>query len=148
MLAEILRRREVRAVTWFHTDHWEPWSKGVNDASLKRVDGFVRQARTSLLASKMTLFYLTGNGYRVKNPLPPRLAGEPEEILLAQPRSEAENKNVRDILGRLRAETGIEFQLHVHHEDLVGNDGDWGTVHRHIKGLTDPQQDARRLHFL
>ena len=60
ILAEILRRREIRGVTWFHTDHWEPWGGDVNDTASRRVESFLRQAKASPLAGNMTLFYLSG----------------------------------------------------------------------------------------
>lgn len=145
MLGEILRRRGVRAVTWFHADHWEPFGQGVNEITLARVESFTRQAKASPFASKMTLFYLTGTQYRLKD------AGRRsngEEILEAEPRSEAASRLVQDVLGQLRSQTNIEFQVHLHHEHLVGNDGEWNDLHRSLKVLTDPAQDARRLDYL
>ena len=53
--AEALRARGIRSVVWFHTDHWEPWEwedDRVNEASLKRLESFGRQARSSPIATK------------------------------------------------------------------------------------------------
>lgn len=145
MLGEILRRRGARAVTWFHADHWEPWGQGVNDASVARVESFTHQAKNSRFAGKMTLFYLAGNQYRLKE-VAYRSKGE--EILEAIPRPEHEHNIIRQLFARLRAQTNVEFQLHLHHEHLVGNDGEYSDLHREIKILTDREQDARRLQFL
>ena len=144
MLGEILRRREVRAVTWFHADHWEPWAGGINDVTLRRVDSFLKQAKQSPFANKMTLFYLAGTVYGLN----PEAGGADDEIIRASPRSVLESEQVREILGKLRDVTDVEFQVHLHHEHLVGNDGDWDEIHRVVKGRTDPQQDERRLHYL
>lgn len=148
MLGEILRRREIRAVTWFHADHWEPWGQGVTDVTLKRVEGFLRQAKASPFANKMTLFYLCGAQYRLKDRLGSGTSTTDNEILEAESRSELEHRLAREMIGELRAQTNVEFQVHLHHEHLVGNDGDWNALHREVKLRTDPQQDERRLHFL
>lgn len=148
MFGEILRRRGVRAVTWFHSDHWEPWGRGVNDVTLRQVESFLLQAKSSPLASKMTLFYLSGNGYRLKAPFRSGTGARDEEIVEVEPRLERDERAAREILGELQAQTGVEFQLHLHHEHLTGNDGAWNDLHRAIKDLTDRQQDERRLHNL
>ena len=144
MLGEILRRREIRAVTWFHADHWEPWGGGINDVTLMRVDEFLRQAKQSPFVNKMTLFYLAGANYKLN----PDVGGADTEIIKASPRSTREHERARESIGKLRAQTGVEFQVHLHHEHLVGNDGSWHDLHRIIKSRTDPQQDERRLHYL
>ncbi len=148
MFGEVLRRRGVRAVTWFHSDHWEPWGRGINDVTLRQVESFLRQARSSPLASKMTLFYLSGNGYRLKAPFREGTGVRGDEIVEVEPRLERDEGAAREILGELQARTGVEFQLHLHHEHLTGNDGAWNDLHRAIKSLTDRQQDERRLHYL
>lgn len=148
MFGEVLRRRGVRAVTWFHSDHWEPWGRGINDVTVRRVDSFLRQAKLSLFASKMTLFYLSGNGYRLKAPFREGTGKSGDEIVEVEPRLERDDCKVREILGDLQAQTGVEFQLHLHHEHLTGSDGTWNDLHREIKRLTDRQQDERRLHYL
>ena len=147
ILAEILRRREIRGVTWFHTDHWEPWGSGVNDTASRRVESFLRQAKASPLAGNMTLFYLSGSRYRLKDRSNPALADD-GELLEAVHRSDAEQRRVQSLIGELASQTKVEFQLHLHHEHLVGSDGNWSDLHRKIKALTDPEQDERRIHFL
>ena len=146
-LAEILRRRGIRGVTWFHTDHWEPWGSGITDASLKRVESFLRQAKASPVSSRMTLFYVPGTRYRVKDRANPTFARD-EELLEVVPYSDAEQRRVQSLIGELVSQTKVEFQLHLHHEHVVGSDGNWSEQHRRIKALTDPAQDERRLHFL
>ncbi len=138
-----MRRREVRAVTWFHADHWEPWAGGINDVTVRRVEDFLNQAKQSLFANKMTLFYLVGAGYELN----PDARGD-DEIIQAKPRSDRDHERAREVVGKLRDHTDVEFQVHLHHEHLVGNDGDWNALHRQVKSHTDPQKDERRLHYL
>lgn len=144
MLAEILRRREIRSVTWFHADHWEPWAGGINDVTLSRVDEFLRQAKQSPFVNKMTLFYLVGASYRLN----PDAGDADAEIIQTIPRSALQQTQAREIIGRIRDQTSVEFQVHLHHEHLVGNDGDMNELHRAVKSRTDPKKDERRLHFL
>ncbi len=145
MLGEVLRRRGVRTVVWFHADHWEPWAQGVTPVALDRVRSFIAQAKSSPYARKMTLFYLSGNEYRLKDQS--RLTGD-EEILELIPRSEAVHANAAEVLGELKESTDIEFQVHIHHEHLVGNDGDWNELHRHVKKLTNPVRDRAMLDYM
>lgn len=146
MFGELLRRREVREVVWFHTDHWEPWGGSVDDTSLKRVESFTRQTTNSAFGRKMTLFYLSGTRYRLKSPLP--AAGTGEEIVEAVPLTEHQDSRACQVVGELAARTDVEFQVHLHHETLVSNDSDRGSLHRSLKMLTDKEQDGRRLDFL
>src|SRR5262249_35929030 len=142
MFGDILRRRQVRLVTWFHTDHWEPWGAGVNDKTLKRLESFRRQAKGSRFASKMTLFYLSGCQYRLRDETSPNKGAE-DEILVEAPRSEHQNMLVRESIGQLQAYSDVEFQLHLHHESLVGNDGDWNPLHKKIKDRTNALMDEK-----
>lgn len=148
MLGEILRRRQVCDVVWFHADHWEPWGGGAKDISLKKVERFTNQARLSSFGRKMTLFYLSGTQYRIKGSSVLQDSQMVGELLEAVPLTEQDDQKVRQVIGELKAQTNVEFQVHVHHERLLSNDGDWGVQHGMLKSLTDPEQDERRLHFL
>ena len=148
MHADILRARMVRSVVWFHTDHWEPWGRGIDDAASKRVDRFTAQAGSSEFGRKMTLFYLSGTNYRLKKTSRIPNWHHREELLEAQPRSSLQDRLARNAVGELSARSHVEFQVHLHHEHLAGNDGEWNDLHRALKGLTDPEQDERRLHYL
>lgn len=148
MLGEILRRRHVRSVVWFHSDHWEPWAwepDGGDDAALRRVDSFNRQVRGSPAARKMTLFYLTDAWYCARTGAPSSAALATIELL---PRGAAEDRRVRTVLGDLRTQTDVEFQVHIHHEHVVGSDGEWSDLHRQVKVHADPGQDRRNLDYM
>lgn len=132
-------------MTWFHTDHWEPWGNGVNDTTTRRVESFLRQAKASPFASKMSLFYHPGTKYSLKDRH--TTSANEDDLLEVVPRSDAEQARVESLIGELMSHTAVEFQLHVHHEHLVGSDGNWSDLHRRIKALTDPEQDERRMHF-
>lgn len=121
---------------------------GVNDVSLQRVEDFTRQARSSKFARKMTLFYLSGARYVLRSEPPAPKEKSADEILEVVDREEGQDRQVRDCIGDLSAQTGVEFQVHLHHEHLSGNDGEWSDLHRQLKLLTDPQKDERRLHYL
>lgn len=147
MLVDLLRRRCVRSVVWFHTDHWEPWGQGISPESLRRVAVFADQASSSPFARRMTLFYLTGTQYRLRADATSRASASREIIELA-PRTEQQHEQARRALAEIHSGTEIEFQFHLHHEHLVGNEGDWGDLHRAVRPLTNPELDKARMHFL
>lgn len=148
MFGEILRRRDVRRVIWFHTDHWEPWGQGINDVTLKRVESFLKQAKSSKIAGKSTLFYLSGNNYRLSASARSGGNASGAELIEVETRSEREEQAIHLALGELQDGTEVEFQLHLHHEHLTGNEGAWNDLHVALKALTDKDQDERRLHYL
>lgn len=148
MHADILRARMVRSVVWFHTDHWEPWGRGIDDAALTRVERFTAQAGSSDFGRKMTLFYLSGTNYRLKKTSRTPSWHHREELLEAQTRSSLQDRLAHHAVGELSTRIDVEFQVHLHHEHLASNDGEWNDLHRALKRLTDPEQDERRLHYL
>lgn len=121
---------------------------GVSDVSLRRVEDFTRQAKSSKFASKMTLFYLSGARYVLRSEPPAPSEKSADEFLEVVDRGEDQDRQVRDCLGDLSARTDVEFQVHLHHEHLSDNDGEWNDLHRQLKILTDPKKDERRLHYL
>lgn len=148
MLGEVLKRRHVRSVVWFHADHWEPWEwqpEGVDDIALRRVESFNRQLCASPAAQKMTLFYLVGAWYDIRTSASSP-SGLPTIELL--PRGVAKDRRVNAALGELRAQTSVEFQVHIHHEHVVGSDGDWSDLHRQVKVHANREQDRRNLDYL
>ena len=46
-LADLLKERGCTEVCYFHTDHFEPWSSNIDDASARAVERMARMARNS-----------------------------------------------------------------------------------------------------
>ena len=55
-LADILRRRNIRTIYYFHADHYEPWSSGLNERTAAGVERFGEMSLASQFARRMSLF--------------------------------------------------------------------------------------------
>ena len=56
-LADLLKSRNVASVCYFHTDHFEPWSFSIDEASARAVERMAAMARRSPSARRLSLFY-------------------------------------------------------------------------------------------
>lgn len=120
-VAERLRRRGVREIVYFHTDHFEPWNFSATRPprlAAQEVADFVDAVGEVDFARRLTLFY--------KNALDAAFSREQKLIRAVEsdligfiPRSEEEH----DILGApmryMRSRAAHEIQVHVHHEHFT-----------------------------
>src|SRR5262245_16262854 len=115
-LADSLRRRNVREVVYFHTDHFEPWVRGA-DRQWRGLERFCELTRKSTFGRKLTLFHTPYVMFSLK----PEHGGDFEAVdgdgivFWARPRQLVDK--CRELLRPLETEAGHEFQLHVHHEN-------------------------------
>jgi hypothetical protein len=149
-LADIVRRRGVKRVAYFHCDHFEPWRPAPGSKSIEQnAEDIVRFAESSAkneFARKLTLFYkahvpVTRNIDFVDaertHPLDPFgfIERTPKQVAV-----------FTSAIQELRARVPHEFQVHVHHEHFTSNSG-----HRDpelIKIFSDPamaQYDEGRV---
>lgn len=148
-LRDILTRRQVHSVAWFHTDHWEPWAAGATDDACRQVDAFIAQSANSRFARKSSLFYLPGLDYHPStDDVPARGVSVPGDIVEFRPRGALADRRVSEGVGNVRASLPVDFQFHLHHEHLTYNGRDWNAVHKLIREHTDAERDEQRFRLV
>lgn len=129
-LAEILKRRGVTEVHYFHADHYEPWGGGLSVKSLSAVENFRRQTRNSPYGSKLSLFY----SVYLAHHLDPGTNDDgesrraPNDSVVFRRRSEQQDRQVTDAIRPLVSEDAHEMHLHVHHEWWTRNHSHFDSV--------------------
>jgi hypothetical protein len=127
-LADIVRRRGVKRVAYFHCDHFEPWRRapGSNTTIEQNAEDVVKFAESSAkneFARKLTLFYkaqvnVTRN---IQNREIERAGGN--DIFGFIERSADQVALFKSAISELRSLVPHEFQVHVHHEHFTSNSG-------------------------
>ncbi|OYY33695.1 MAG: hypothetical protein B7Y57_29120 [Rhodospirillales bacterium 35-66-84] len=56
-LVDILKSRQIKRIQYFHADHFEPWSLGLNEKTARGVARFGEMSRASPFGHKHSLFY-------------------------------------------------------------------------------------------
>lgn len=102
-LSDILRRRGVKRVVAFHTDHFEPMGLDGTGAPIgpDHVERWLRRTADLPFAARASLFYLS-HAFTSTDP--------------AAPAPTYREHPVESAILRLLAEHGRDVQLHVHHE--------------------------------
>jgi SAM-dependent methyltransferase len=148
-LADILKSRAIRSVYYFHTDHFEPWSLGLNEKTARGVERFGEMSRTSPYASKISIFYCPYVPYLL---IPPgtgkvvaghRIDGDGVTFGM---RSQEQEKLAQQVIRPLMATGAHEFHLHVHHEFWTRNESNFDNpVSRWVNANSTAALDERRL---
>jgi SAM-dependent methyltransferase len=148
-LADVARRRGVRRILYFHTDHFEPWSLGITDDTVRAMDQFRELSRKSPYGCKQSLFYLTHNAHTLRDGDDPTVVGPPGDRVGFHNhahQSPETRKRMIDAIRPLVTEDGHEMHLHVHHErwtmnTLQTDSSVWHWVQEH----SSPEQDEARF---
>ena len=148
-LADRLKRRGCRDVWYFHTDHFEPWSVRIDEASARAVDRMAAQARGSSYGRRLSLFYAVFIPFHLDVG---GTAGDrvPGDAIVFGGRSENQEALARDAIRPLVAADAHEMHLHVHHEFWTRNQGNYPrAIWQWVNAHGSPEDDARRLdlHF-
>ncbi|MBY0320959.1 MAG: methyltransferase domain-containing protein [Reyranella sp.] len=144
VFAEVLKRRGVAKVCYFHADHFEPWGSGLNDDAVRAVEHFAQQTRTSPYASKLSLFYSTYVPHRLDLDASGPTDGHRapgDKVIFAQ-RSPQQEAMITKVIRPLCTEDEHEMHLHVHHEWWTRNDSHFDSpisnwVNAHSTGELD-----------
>ena len=130
--AERLRRLEVRGVVYFHCDHFEPWdfSRQPPERAAEQVIDFVDAVQRVDFARRLTLFYSNPWSTRLSEQDDLRRAAADDRLGFV-PRSEADHETLGAPFRYLRAHSGHEIQIHIHHENFT-----------RTRGMRDPQRAA------
>jgi hypothetical protein len=147
-LADILKSRQIKAVYYFHTDHFEPWSLGLNERTARGVERMREMSAASPFARKMSLFYCPFVPYNIdlseaRSAVGRRVDGD---AVVFGPRTADQEKLVRDVIRPLVIDDQHEMHLHVHHEFWTRNDSNFDTaVSRWVNASSTAELDEERL---
>jgi hypothetical protein len=146
-LADILRRRGVRRVVYFHADHFEPWSTRNMEQRWRGLERFMRETRRHAFARRQSLFYTpwlvhalagkgTENDYR-----------DGDDPVVFRRRSPDFLRGCHEFIRPLETDVGHEFHIHIHHEGWSRTTVDYGAVSVSVNANGTPEADSRRLGF-
>src|SRR6266404_905618 len=147
-LAEVLKRRGVTKVCYFHADHFEPWGASISESAVRAVERFAEQTRNSPFAAKLSLFYSTSVPYRLDE----SQAGTAEGMRATgdkvgfYQRSPRQDEMLRGAIRPLVIDGQHEMHLHVHHEWWTRNDSHFDSPVSHwVKAHSTAELDQQRL---
>lgn len=151
-LSDLLKMRGCESVGYFHTDHFEPWSTSIDDASARAVDRMAKMARSSPYARRLSLFYNVFIPYRLESDGPLSEADQriPGDGVVFIARSARQEKLAREAIRPLVTADGHEMHLHVHHEFWTRNTSHFDhSVSRWVNECSTADADRARLdlHF-
>jgi len=126
-LTEILKRRGVNRIVYFHTDHFEPWralngrsNNSYDPRNAEDIQAFGERTSALWYAKRLTLFYWPNFGRTLGDgPSTMRVPGDPLAVNL---RNEADDEICQGALKGLGRSTQHEFQVHYHHEFIAPNE--------------------------
>lgn len=147
-LADILKSRAIRSVYYFHTDHFEPWSLGLNEKTARGVERFDEMSRASPYGRKISIFYCPYVPYHLAPPGAGKVAGHRLEgdAVTFGVRSHEQERLARQVIRPLMAAGGHEFHLHVHHEFWTRNESNFDNPVSHwVNANSTATLDERRL---
>ncbi|MEO7027475.1 MAG: hypothetical protein ABI056_07975, partial [Caulobacteraceae bacterium] len=144
-LSDILRRREVRRVVYFHCDHFEPWRPLTSSRTLEEnaadVLRFAEISAANPFSRKLTLFYKAHIGVTRRLGQAGVTALAPDDLFGFLPRTAAQEATFATAMRGLLERVPHEVQVHVHHEYYTFN-----TAYKDeeiIRGFADPVIRAR-----
>jgi hypothetical protein len=147
-LSNILKSRQIRSVYYFHADHFEPWSLGINEKTAKGVERMREMSAASPFARKMSLFYCPFVPYNVDLSKGKSAAGyrADGDSVVFGPRSVDQERLAREVIRPLIVTDQHEMHLHVHHEFWTRNDSNFdAVVSRWVNANSTAELDEKRL---
>ncbi|MBA3810072.1 MAG: hypothetical protein H0X27_00190 [Caulobacteraceae bacterium] len=115
----------MRAVAYFHTDHFEPWRQvpgrdGGMERGVDDVAAYLQSTASLDFARKASLFYKANVNYMVSGDRG-LLRADPDDLLGFLPRTPHSLRIGRAMIGPIAA-SAHELQIHLHHENFTYND--------------------------
>jgi len=142
-LAEIVKRREVRRIAYFHCDHFEPWRAAAGSRTLEEnasdVLRFAEQSAANEFSRRLTLFYKVHVGVTRRVDLPGVTTLGPGDPFGFLPRTANQEAIFRGAMQDLMERVAHEIQVHVHHEYYTYN-----TAHKDPRVVEDFQRPEVR----
>ena len=145
-LVDILKHRNIKEIKYFHTDHFEPWSSGINDQTLRGLERFSEQTKKSRFTQKLSLFYLINLPAKIrKEHLDSGWFVDGDDAGFAERDPKWINR-VKDLIRPLERDLKHEMHLHIHHERWTQNSGDYDPiVHAWVNENSNADKDSNRL---
>lgn len=144
-LADILKKRNIKKVCYFHTDHFEPWSRTINEEAARGVENFFKQSKKSRFAEALTLFYHTYLPYNLDPALVKRNEPGVDAVIFGN-RTELQNKLARAVMTPLEQEGKHEVHIHIHHEGWTRNTGEYSKeIARWVNQNSTAEMDFARM---
>ncbi|GEP58621.1 methyltransferase domain-containing protein [Reyranella soli] len=150
-LADLLKSRGCESVYYFHTDHFEPWSVRIDNASARAVERMAEMARANRYARRLSLFYNVFVPYRLDSdgPIGPADSHVSGDRVVFNGRSERHERLTRDAIRPLVTADSHEMHLHVHHEFWTRNTSHFDhPVSRWVNACSTSEADRQRLDLL
>ncbi len=126
-LSDIVRRRGVKRVAYFHCDHFEPWRPALGSKSFEQnAEDVVRFAESSAkneFARKLTLFYKAHVPVTRNVDFADAERAHPQDRFGFIERTPKQVAIFTSAIQELRSRVPHEFQVHVHHEHFTSNSG-------------------------
>lgn len=124
-IGDELKRRNARAVVYFHTDHFEPWRTvpgrdGGMERCIDDVAAYLQSTASLDFARRASLFYKANVNYLVSAHRG-LLRADPDDLLGFLPRSAPNLRIGRAMIGPVAA-SAHELHIHLHHENFTYND--------------------------
>ncbi len=143
-LVDILKSRQIKRIQYFHTDHFEPWSLGLNEKTARGVARFGEMSRASPFGHKHSLFYCPYVPYHLDAG---RAAGKSEgDAVVFGSRSADQGRIAREVIRPLVEAGQHEMHLHVHHEFWTRNESHFDNpVSRWVNAHSTAAMDKARL---
>lgn len=143
-LVGILKSRQIKRVHYFHADHFEPWSLGLNEKTARGVERMREMSRASPFGRKLSLFYCPYVPYHLDTG---QAAGRPDgDAVIFGSRSADQERLAREVIRPLVGSDQHEMHLHVHHEFWTRNDSHFDNpVSRWVNANSTAEMDKARL---
>lgn len=145
-LVDILKSRHIKRIQYFHADHFEPWSIGLNEKTARGVARFGEMSRASPFGRKQSLFYCSYVPYYLDAG---RAAGKSEgDAVVFGSRSADQERIAREVIRPLVESDQHEMHLHVHHEFWTRNESNFDNpVSRWVNANSTAAMDKERLDY-
>jgi hypothetical protein len=145
-----LRRRGIRSVAYFHTDHFEPWRpvpgrSGGFETGIGDIEKYVSAMADLDFARRATLFFKPNVSYTLSADRP-LMRAHPDDLLGFLPREEPERRIGEAMMAPIAAGSDHEIQVHIHHEYFTYNGrGPGFEAHEYLQTPHGRSFDADRL---
>lgn len=143
-LVGILKSRQIKRIQYFHADHFEPWSLGLNEKTARGVERMREMSAASPLGRKMSLFYCPYVPYHLDAG---RASGKPDgDAVIFGSRSADQERMGQEVIRPLVELDQHEIHLHVHHEFWTRNESNFDNpVSRWVNANSTAAMDKARL---
>jgi len=146
LFCKVIKKKNINTIKYFHTDHFEPWSLGINDKTLRGLERFSEQTKKSKFTQKLSLFYLINLPAKIrKDHLESGWFVDGDDAGFAVRDPKWINR-AKDLIRPLERDLKHEIHLHIHHERWTQNSETYDPiVHAWVNENSNADKDSNRL---